>query len=44
MGNKLKGLIHHRAEDRALLLEGFVAIAQGENPRNIETRLGGFLH
>jgi flagellar motor component MotA len=26
------------------VLEGLVSIAHGENPRNIEARLGGFLH
>lgn len=44
MANKLKGIIQHRRGDRELLVEGFVAIAQGENPRNIESRLSGFLH
>jgi chemotaxis protein MotA len=42
--NKLKTLVQRRSAERQLLLEGFVAIAQGENPRNIEARLGGFLH
>ena len=42
--NKLKAIIRHRAGDRELVLEGLVSIAHGENPRNIEARLGGFLH
>ena len=27
-----------------MIIEGLIAIAQGENPRNIEARLAGFLH
>jgi chemotaxis protein MotA len=42
--NKLKAIIRHRAGDRELVVEGLVSIAHGENPRNIELRLGGFLH
>jgi len=41
--NKLKAIIRHRAVDRELMIEGLVCIAHGENPRNIEARLGGFL-
>lgn len=41
--NKLKNLISHQAQFRELLIEGLVAIAEGENPRNIETRLLGYL-
>lgn len=41
---KLKAIIRRRAGDRELVVEGLVSIAHGENPRNIETRLGGFLH
>jgi chemotaxis protein MotA len=26
-----------------MLLEGLIAIAEGENPRNIESKLGGFI-
>jgi chemotaxis protein MotA len=29
---------------RELVIEGIVAIAEGENPRNIEAKLQGFLH
>ncbi len=43
MANKLKSIIQRRSGDGTLLVEGFVAIAQGENPRNIEVRLSGFL-
>ncbi len=42
--NKLKAVIRRRAVDREMVVEGLVCIAHGENPRNIEARLGGFLH
>lgn len=42
--SKLKGLINHQAEEREMVIEGLIAIAQGENPRNIETRLNGYVH
>jgi len=41
---KLKGLIHAQASFREMVLEGVVSIAEGENPRNIETKLNGYLH
>jgi len=40
---KLKSIITQSSGDRELLIEGLVAIAQGENPRNIEVRLAGFV-
>jgi len=43
MANKLKGIIHEQTQMREMLVEGMISIAQGENPRNIETRLQGFL-
>lgn len=39
---KLKSVIKGQTAQRLMLLEGFIAIAQGENPRNIEARLRGF--
>ena len=44
MASKLKGLINGRTEEREMIVEGLIAIAQGENPRNIEARLNGFVH
>jgi chemotaxis protein MotA len=44
IGNKLKGIVGRRTSLQEMLIEGLVAIAQGENPRNIEARLAGFLH
>ncbi|MGY0632979.1 flagellar motor protein [Luteimonas sp. A478] len=44
MASKLKSVIHRRSGERELVIEGLIAIAQGENPRNIEARLVGFLY
>lgn len=44
MSAKLKSVIASRSGARELAIEGLIAIAQGENPRNIEARLAGFLH
>ncbi|MFP7722211.1 flagellar motor protein [Lysobacter sp. A3-1-A15] len=44
MAAKLKGLVNHQAQEREMIVEGLIAIAQGENPRNIEARLNGFMH
>ncbi len=43
LANKLKAHARADAQYRELVIEGLVAIAEGENPRNIETRLQGFL-
>lgn len=43
IANKLKGVIHGQSKNREMLIEGVISIAQGENPRNIETKLQGFL-
>jgi chemotaxis protein MotA len=44
MANKLKGVVHHRTQFKELTIEGLAAIAAGENPRNIEMKLQGYLH
>jgi chemotaxis protein MotA len=44
MAAKLKGVVNDQTLEREMLIEGLIAIAQGENPRNIEARLAGFLH
>jgi chemotaxis protein MotA len=41
--SKLKGYIHRQAQFREMVIEGLVSIAEGENPRNIETKLQGYL-
>ena len=44
MANKLKALIHNQTQFRQMVIEGIISIAEGENPRNIETKLHGYLH
>jgi len=44
MASKLKSIVNARTRSRELVIEGLLAIAQGENPRNIESRLQGYLH
>jgi len=29
---------------REMIIEGLISISQGENPRNIESKLKGYLH
>ncbi len=41
--NKLKSIAHARSRLREMITEGVVAIAHGENPRNIELRLQSHL-
>ncbi len=41
---KLKGIVAEQAQLREMVIEGMVAIAQGENPRSIESKLHGYLH
>lgn len=43
IATKLKSIIHDRSQYREMMIEGLISIAQGENPRNIETKLRGFL-
>ena len=43
MASKLKGVVNERVRSRELIIEGLLAIANGENPRNIEAKLAGFL-
>jgi chemotaxis protein MotA len=42
MGNKIKSSIKKQTRLCELIIEGVIAIAHGENPRNIESRLQGF--
>lgn len=44
MANKLKAVIHDQTRFREMVIEGIISIAEGENPRNIETKLEGYLH
>lgn len=40
---KLKTLAQQRTQYRELVIEGILAIAEGDNPRNIELKLQGFV-
>lgn len=42
--NKLKSVVNAQSQFREMMIEGIVAIAEGENPRNIEIRLLGYLN
>lgn len=44
IANKLKMCIHEQSQFRELIIEGIIAIAEGENPRAIELKLNGYLH
>ncbi|MDR2877457.1 MAG: flagellar motor protein [Chromatiales bacterium] len=43
IANKLKGIVHHQTQFGEMIIAGIVAIAEGENPRNIETKLRGYI-
>ncbi|MBS1211786.1 MAG: MotA/TolQ/ExbB proton channel [Proteobacteria bacterium] len=43
MANKLKAVGQQVHQGRELMLEGIISIAEGENPRNIEMKLSGFV-
>lgn len=44
IASKLKTIIHQQTQYREMVIEGIISIAEGENPRNIETKLQGYLH
>ncbi|HYK24690.1 MAG TPA: flagellar motor protein [Steroidobacteraceae bacterium] len=41
---KLKVAIRSQTQVREMIIEGMISIAQGENPRSIESKLQGYLH
>lgn len=43
IANKLKNLVSEQVQFRDMVVEGMVSIAEGDNPRNIETKLLGYL-
>ncbi|MGI0115294.1 flagellar motor protein [Zooshikella sp. RANM57] len=43
VANKLKACVHRQSQFREMLIEGLLAIAEGENPRSIELKLQGFI-
>jgi len=44
IASKLKSVIADLTRVREMVIEGLVSISQGENPRNIEAKLQGYLH
>jgi chemotaxis protein MotA len=44
MAAKLKSVIDDQTRVREMIIEGLIAICQGENPRSIEIRLQSYLH
>lgn len=44
ISNKLRMCVHENTQYRELIIEGIIAIADGENPRSIEMKLNGYLH
>ncbi len=43
VANKLKSLVIAQSQFRYMVIEGIVSIAEGDNPRSIESKLQGFL-
>lgn len=43
MGNKLKSVVAQRSRVQMMLIEGLIGVADGDNPRNIESRLQAYL-
>lgn len=43
MANKLKTLTSDQSQYREMIIDGLVCIAEGENPRNIDAKLRGYL-
>lgn len=41
---KLKALIHDKIQFQEMMIEGVISIAEGDNPRNIEAKLSGYVH
>lgn len=42
-GSKLKSIVNEQTQLKMMVVEGLISIAEGENPRNIETKLQGFI-
>jgi len=43
IGNKMKAVVAQRTRVRMMLIEGLIGVADGDNPRNIESRLQAYL-
>jgi chemotaxis protein MotA len=44
MASKLKAVVHHQSHMREMIVDGLIALAEGENPRRMEARLQSYLH
>lgn len=44
IGNKLKSVVAQRSRVQMMLIEGLIGVADGDNPRNIESRLQAYLN
>ncbi|MEO7773677.1 MAG: flagellar motor protein [Steroidobacteraceae bacterium] len=44
IANKLKTAVAAQSHVREMIIEGMISIAQGENPRSLESKLDGYLH
>ena len=44
IGNKLRTLVGRRSRLHMMLIDGLISVADGENPRNIESRLMAYLN
>lgn len=43
IASKLKSVIHGQSQYREMVIEGIISITEGENPRDIEAKLRGYL-
>ena len=43
IGNKIKSVVYQESQYREMLIEGIICIAEGYNPRIIQSRLYGFI-
>lgn len=43
MANKLKTIISSQTQFKEMILDGLISIAEGENPRNIDSKLKGYI-
>lgn len=43
VANKLKEIIKTRSRSKEMIIEGIIAIAEGENPRNLEVKLKSYV-
>lgn len=43
VANKLKNIVINESRFNDMIIEGLISIAEGENPRNIETKLLGYI-